>query len=34
MAKLSTKQNPNISWWLLLVYIDGKAARRVLGLKP
>jgi hypothetical protein len=33
-AKLTTKQNLSVFWWLLLVYIGGEAARRVRGSKP
>ena len=33
-AKLISKQNLIVFWWLVLVYISGKAARRVLRSKP
>ena len=32
-GKLISKQNPSVFWWLLLVYIGGRAARRVLKSK-
>ena len=33
-AKLTTKQNPSAFWWLLLVYIGGRAARGCWGRNP